>query len=361
MLAILTLILDIFRLGFQLFRPNGKSSLMAECILLRQQLLLVKRKQSRAPNLTTLNRIVFAITIPFIKSTRLPRLSIVIAHSTLLRIHKALVERKYSMLFSNKNRKPGPKGPSPELIKLIIGIKQKNPKYGCPRIALLASKLTDRTINENLVRRILRQHFLFPSGSSCQSWLSQIGKAKDDLWSMDLFRCESILLKTHWVMIVMDQYTRRIIGVAVHAGDLDGPAICKMFPFIRPSDLAPKHLSTDHDPLFQYLRWKANLRVLEIDEIKTVPEVPRSHPFIERLIGTVRREYLDTQLFWGEVDLQRRLESFTEYYSSARVHYSLQGQTPNEKSGKGGIMHINLNDYRWQTYCNKNLSIPIAA
>ncbi|MEO5968303.1 MAG: helix-turn-helix domain-containing protein, partial [Bdellovibrionia bacterium] len=99
-------------------------------------------------------------------------------------------------------------------------------------------------------------------------------------------------------MIVMDHYTRRMIGVAVHAGNLDGPAICRMFAFIRPSDLVPKHLSTDHDPLFQYLQWKANLSVLEIDEIKTVPEVPRSHPFIERLIGTVRRERLDTQLRW---------------------------------------------------------------
>ncbi|MEO7163731.1 MAG: hypothetical protein ABI041_12500, partial [Bdellovibrionia bacterium] len=58
--------------------------------------------------------------------------------------------------------------------------------------------------------------------------------AKDDLWSMDLFRCESILLKTHWVMIAMDHYTRRIIGVAVHAGNLDGQAICRMFAFIRP-------------------------------------------------------------------------------------------------------------------------------
>ncbi|MEO5969290.1 MAG: integrase core domain-containing protein, partial [Bdellovibrionia bacterium] len=113
--------------------------------------------------------------------------------------------------------------------------------------------------------------------------------------------------------------------------------------------------------LFQYLQWKANLSVLEIDEIKTVPEVPKSDPFIERLIGTVRREYLDTQLFWSEVDLQRRLESFTEYYNSARVHYSLQGQTPNEKSGKAEITPINLNDYRWKTYCNKKFSIPIAA
>ena len=334
---------------------------MAECILLRQQLLLVKRKQCRAPNLTTLDRIVFAITTPFIKSTRLPRLSIVIAHSTILRIHKALVERKYSILFSNKKRKPGPKGPSVELIKLIVEIKQKNLKYGCPRIALLVSKLTNTTIDENLVRRILRQHFNFPLGGNSSSWLCQIGKAKDSLWSMDLFRCESIRLKTHWVMIVMDQCTRRIIGMAIHAGNPDGPAICRMFASIRPSHLKPKHLSTDHDPLFRYLQWKANLRLLEIDEIKSVPEVPRSHPYIERLIGTVRREYLDTQLFWGHADLQRRLQSFTEYYNSARVHYSLQGQTPNEKSGQWNTRPINLKDYRWKTYCNGKFSIPIAA
>src|SRR5438477_6505700 len=52
----------------------------------------------------------------------------------------------------------------------------------------------------------------------------------------------------------------------------------------------PKHASTDHeDPLFRFHRWLANLRVLEIDEIKSVPYVPVSHPFVERLIGTIRR------------------------------------------------------------------------
>ena len=50
----------------------------------------------------------------------------------------------------------------------------------------------------------------------------------------------------------------------------------------------PRHLSTDHDPLFEAHRWTANLRILEIDAIKTVPDVPRSHPFVERLIGTTR-------------------------------------------------------------------------
>ncbi len=70
----------------------------------------------------------------------------------------------------------------------------------------------------------------------------------------------------------------------------------------------PKHLSTDHDPLFRFLRWLANLRVLEIEQIKSVPYVPVSHPFIERLIGTIRREVLDQMFFWNALDLTRKLD-----------------------------------------------------
>jgi len=55
----------------------------------------------------------------------------------------------------------------------------------------------------------------------------------------------------------------------------------------------PKYLSSDNDPLFQYQRWKANLRVLGVKEIKWLPHVPVSHPFVERLIGSIRRELLD--------------------------------------------------------------------
>ena len=58
-----------------------------------------------------------------------------------------------------------------------------------------------------------------------------------------------------------------------------------------------EHSTTDHDPLFEAYRWMAYLRILETDEIKTVPYVPPSHPFVERLIGTMRREFLDPVLF----------------------------------------------------------------
>src|ERR1022692_1368780 len=84
----------------------------------------------------------------------------------------------------------------------------------------------------------------------------------------------------------------------------------------------PKHLSTDHDPLFRCHRWRANLRVLEIEEIKTVPFVPCSHPLVEGLIGTIRREYLDHLSFWSRLDLQRKLARFARYYDQLRVHAS---------------------------------------
>jgi transposase InsO family protein len=247
-----------------------------------------------------------------------------------------------------------------EIVKLILEIKEKNPSYRCPRIALLASKLTGQTIDEHLVRRILRRHFHFPSGGG-PSWLKQIGKEKDSLWSLDLFRCESILLKTHWVMLVMDQFTREIVGFAVHQGNPDGITVCQMFSLIQQGKKCPRYLSTDHDPLFRFEQWEANMRVLEIDLIKTVPYVPISHPFVERLIGTVRREFLDETLFWNENDLQKKLQEFARYYNSARAHYSLSGLTPAEKSSGLATEPIDLKKFRWNSFCSGRFSVPCAA
>ena len=74
-----------------------------------------------------------------------------------------------------------------------------------------------------------------------------------------------------------------------------------------------KYPSSDHDPLYRFHQWQANLRVLEVTEIKTVPYVPLSHPFVERLIGTIRREYLDRMLFWTTADLETKLLNFQHY------------------------------------------------
>ena len=108
-------------------------------------------------------------------------------------------------------------------------------------------------------------------------------------------------------MLVMDVFTRRIIGFGIAPARIDGVSVCRMFNCAISGQPLPKYLSTDNDPLFRFHRWLANLRVLEIDEIKSVPYIPVSHPFVERLIGTIRREVLDHMFFWNAIDLARKL------------------------------------------------------
>ena len=195
------------------------------------------------------------------------------------------------MLFwPGRRRRPGPKGPNKELIAAVVALKQRNPSWGCPRIAQQIAFAFAIEIDKDVVRRILSAHYRPESDSPGPSWLTFLGHMKDSLWSCNLFRCESIILQTHWVVVVMDQFTRRIIGFFVHCGNVDGVALCRMFHRAIRGKSLPKYLSSDHDPLFRFHRWKATLRVLEVTEIKTIPYVPLSHPFVERLIGTIRRE-----------------------------------------------------------------------
>ena len=149
------------------------------------------------------------------------------------------------------------------------------------------------------------------------SWLTFLGHAKDSLWSVDLFRCESAILRTHWVLVVMDQCTRRIVGFGVQAGIVDGQASARMFNHAIGRQASPTYLSSDHDPLYRFHQWHANLRVLRVREVKTVPYVPLSHPFVERLIGTVRRECLDQMLFWSASDVEKKLEEFQDFLQCA--------------------------------------------
>jgi hypothetical protein len=87
----------------------------------------------------------------------------------------------------------------------------------------------------------------------------------------------------------MDQFTRRMVGFGVQGGIVDGPVLCRMFNRAIRAPTTPKYVSTDNDPWYRFHQCQANLRVLEVTEIKTVPDVPLSHSFVERLIGSLRR------------------------------------------------------------------------
>ena len=361
---------DLFLLAIHLLvtvakltRPGGARAVVAESLLLKHQLIIIDRSRQRAPNLTTADRFVIGLISLFVRPHRIPKLSAILKPATIFRFHKALVDRKYQRLFSSSatRGKPGPQGPSAELIAAIVEIKRRNPKFGNFRIAQQISHDFDVNIDKDVVRRVLAKHYRTGPGSDGPSWLTLLGQVKDSLWCVDMFRCESILLRSHWVMAVMDLFTRRIVGFGVGPANIDGASVCRMFNDATAGEPKPKRVSTDHDPLFRFHRWLANLRVLEVDEIKSVAYIPVSHPFVERLIGTIRREYLDRVLFWNAVDLARKMDDFKAYYNGNRCHQSLSGGTPSEKSGKPATQCASLGRYGWRQHCRGFFQTPIPA
>ena len=354
---LLPIIWHIFTTLFRLLTPNGTKAIIAENIALRRQLLILSRKHKRSPNLTTSDRFIFAWCAGNLSVQRIIKNVIIIKPATILKFHRYPKEKKYQQLYTSRpRRKPGPKGPSQAIINAIVEMKRRNPRFGGPKIAEQINLAFGLNLNKDVVRRVLEKHYSPDNNNNGgPSWLTFLGHCKDSLWSVDLFRCESANLKSHWVMVVMDQFSRRIVGFAVHTGNPSGVDICRMFNQIHSQQPLPQHLSSDNDPLFKYHRWQANLRIMEIEEIKTVPHVPISHPFVERLIGTVRRELLDHTLFWGEMDLQRKLDQFKDYYNQHRTHSSRAGKPPIEIPRK----MADLSNFSWEKHCRGLFQLPI--
>jgi hypothetical protein len=90
---------------------------------------------------------------------------------------------------------------------------------------------------------------------------------------------------------------------------------------------------------------------------------PVSHPFVERLIGTIRREFLDRVFFWNVTDLARKLDEFTDYYNARRVHRSLDGTTPTQRAVAPPAAPAPLNQYAWRLrlHCRELFQTPVAA
>jgi putative transposase len=292
----------------RLARPGIVRSVIAESVMIKHQFLILNRSRQRSPNLRVSDRIIAGFCALLIHPGRLIRSAIV---------------------------------------------------WGCPRIAQQIALTFDIPINKDVVRRILAAHNKPEPDSSGPSWLTFLGHMKDSLWSADLFRCESLILRTHWVLVVMDQCTRRIVGFGIHRGIVDGSALCRMFRQAVQRQPLPKYLSTDNDPLYRFHQWQANLRVLEVTEIKTAPYAPLSHPFVERFIGTIRRESLDRTLFWTRADLEAKLLDFQHFYNGYRTHAGLEGQLP-EPIVDGPASPINFASYGWRKHCRGLYQTPVA-
>ena len=116
-----------------------------------------------------------------------------------------------------------------DVIAAIVEMKNRNPKFGYVRIAQQISHAFGIQIDKDVLRRVLAKYYRpDDADSNGPSWLSFLVQTKGSLWSVDLFRCESILLRSHWVLLVMDVFTRRIIGFGIERAYIDGISVCHM-------------------------------------------------------------------------------------------------------------------------------------
>ena len=128
MIHLLILALHLLATIAKLVRPGGVRAVVAEPLLLTHQLLISRRARLRAPNLNSLDRFLLGLGSLFVPPSRIPKLAVILKPKTLFRFHEALKKRKYRWLFSSGGRRrPGPNGPSKELIDAIVEIKRRNP------------------------------------------------------------------------------------------------------------------------------------------------------------------------------------------------------------------------------------------
>jgi len=137
----------------RVIRPGGTRSVVAESVLLRHQLLVLKRPRQRAPDLQPVDRFIAGLCAGLMRPARLLRSAIVLKPATILNFHRLLVKRKYRELFAPKRKpgKPGPKGPSPELVAAIVETKRRNPRFGYQRIADQIALVFDISLSKGAV------------------------------------------------------------------------------------------------------------------------------------------------------------------------------------------------------------------
>jgi hypothetical protein len=124
------LLLHLLTTLARLAGPGGARSVVAASVLLKQQLLILNRSRKRSPHLRLSDRTVAGVCALLVRKSRLIRSAIVLKPSTLLGLHRALSRQKYRRLFSSTApTKPGPRGPSQDVIAAVVDMKRHNPTW----------------------------------------------------------------------------------------------------------------------------------------------------------------------------------------------------------------------------------------
>jgi transposase InsO family protein len=200
-----------------------------------------------------------------------------------------------------------------------------NPLWGAPRIhgelLKLGIKISERTVSNLINRRVPKP----PS----QTWRTFLKNHMTSMVSIDFFTVPTATLRILFVLVILSHNRRQIVHFNVTLSPTakwTAQQVIETFPW----DSAPKYLLRDRDGIYGTI-FRQRLQNMGIKEVITAPQSPWQNPFVERLIGSIRRVCLDHVIILNEMHLSRILSSYFDYYHYDRTHYGLGKDTPFER------------------------------
>ncbi len=299
---------------------RGRAVLQLELLALRHQLAVSERTSPR-PNLRSADRLLWVILSRILPTWR--DALIIVKPETVVGWH-----RKGFRLFwtwKSRRRRGGRPAIPGDVRDLIRRVSRDNPLWGAPRIhgelLKLGIQVSQATVSKYMIK--------CPRPPS-QTWRTFLQNHMHCLASMDFFVLPTATFRLLFVFIILHHERRRIVHFDVTAHPTAiwiKQQITEAFPW----DTAPGYLIRDRDSAYGNIV-TARIEALGIEEVVTAPRSPWQSPFVERVIGSIRRECLDHVIIFNENHLRRILVSYLDYYHRYRTHLSLGKDTPDGRS-----------------------------
>ncbi len=297
-----------------LFRSKGR--LVAEIVILRHQLSVLRRRMPSRARLTLIDRLIF-IWLYRLRPSVLNAVTIV-QPKTVVRWH-----REGFRLYWRWKSRTGvgrPRVPS-QLRCLIREMSLVNPLWGAPRIHGKLLKLGIE-VAQSTVAKYMARGRRQPS----QSWKTFVRNHAAGIAAMDLLVVPTIGFRLVYVLVILRYHRRRILsfGVTSHTtAEWIARQITDAFPWTE----ASHYLIRDRDAVYGQVVIR-RLKSMGIRDRPMAPRSPWQNGYVERLIGSMRRECLDHVVVFGEAHLRRILKAYVSYYNAVRTHLSLNKDAP---------------------------------
>ncbi len=296
---------------------RSRTALALEVFALRHQLVVLRRQAPARLRLKRVDRLVWVALSRVWASWR--GAVQIVSPETVVRWHR----RGFALYWRWKSRPRGVGRPrlSADLRALIRTMQAANPTWGAPRIHGELRKLGIE-IAQSTVARYLRRRPRPPS----QTWRTFLANHVSQIASIDFFTVPTATFRVLFVSVVLSHARRRVLHFNVTAH----PTVAWTAQQLReawPWNDTPRFLLRDRDRIYGEA-FRATVNRLGIAELATAPRSPWQNPFVERLIGSIRRECLDHVIVWNERALRRHLRDYFAYYHQWRTHLSLDQDAP---------------------------------